>query len=99
MSNYVTLGDSANLAAIKRLAMDVGKEVVAYVEYMYPASLKAVNEQSMKLSLRNCVYNQIIEAMRIAESGDIDGNIAVRKAQRKKLKKMWQNINAMPTKE
>ena len=52
-------GDEREL--FKAVAMDIGKEVVAYVERMYPEAVKAASS-TFRLSLRNCIYNEIMAA-------------------------------------
>jgi hypothetical protein len=43
--------------------MDIGQELVAYIEVMYPQAIRATNS-GFKLSIRNHTYNQIMAAMR-----------------------------------
>lgn len=40
---------------IKEIAMDIGKEVIAYIEVMYPEAIKATSS-TFKLSVRNCIH-------------------------------------------
>lgn len=46
----------------KEVAMDIGKQVVHHIETMYPAAIEATSS-TFKLSVRNCVYNEIMLAM------------------------------------
>lgn len=52
-------------ALTSAIAMDVGKEMVAYLEVMYPDVFEAMNS-GCKLSIRNKIHNEIIAAMDIA---------------------------------
>jgi hypothetical protein len=65
---------------VKAIAMDIGKEVVAYVEVMYP---KAIVNSGFKLSLRNCVYNEIMAAIKVNDAGQIEARLKDRKAFRR----------------
>src|SRR4051812_36162363 len=47
---------------VKEIAMDIGKEVAAYVERMYPEAVTATSSTFL-LSLRNDIYNEIIGAL------------------------------------
>lgn len=51
---------------LKKLAMDIGKEVVAYIEVMYPEAITAT-ASTFRLSVRNTIYNQIVSAVREAK--------------------------------
>ena len=48
---------------VRAVAMDIGQELVAYIEVMYPQAIRATNS-GFKLSIRNHTYNQIMAAMR-----------------------------------
>lgn len=52
----------ADRELIKEIAMDIGKELVAYIEVMYPEAIKATSS-TFKLSMRNHVYNDIMAAL------------------------------------
>jgi hypothetical protein len=47
---------------VKEIAMDIGKEVVAHIEVMYPAAI-AATPGTFKTSVQNTVYNQIMAAL------------------------------------
>ncbi len=69
---------------IKAIAMDIGKEVVAYIEVMYPEAIEATSS-TFKLSVRNFVYNQIMAAVEVNDAG----KIAARLSDRKKFRREW----------
>ncbi len=70
---------------VKEIAMDIGKEVCAYVSVMYPNVWQAGNS-GFKLSLRNCIHNEIMAAL----DGPIDeASIRARLAARKKFRREW----------
>ena len=55
--------------AVRRIAMDVGKEVVHHIETMYPEMTKVVAWKSARLSIRNCTHNAIMAAVNAADIG------------------------------
>lgn len=69
---------------VKAIAMDIGKETVAYVEVMYPEAIKATSS-TFKLSLRNHIYNQIMAAIEVND----EGQITARLKDRKKFRREW----------
>lgn len=48
----------------KAIAMDIGKEMVAYLEVMYPDVFHAMNS-GCELSIRNHIHNDIIAALEV----------------------------------
>lgn len=87
----VATPDDPARALVKGIAMDIGKEVVAYVEYMYPQAISATSS-TFKLSLRNTVYNEIIAALEITDEKEILARLERRKKERRQLKKQWEII-------
>lgn len=69
---------------VKEIAMDIGKELVAYIEVMYPDAIKATSS-TFKLSMRNHVYNDIMAAL---ETVDAD-EIRARLERRRKFRRQW----------
>lgn len=80
--------DDPTSALVKGIAMDIGKEVVAYVERMYPQAISATSS-TFKLSLRNSIYNEIIAALKVTDEAEILARLERRKKQRRELKKQW----------
>lgn len=76
----------ADRALISEVALDIGKEVVAHIEMMYPAMFKAV-ASSAKLSIRNCVHNQIMAALDTVDADEIRDRLERRRADRRRLLK------------
>jgi hypothetical protein len=76
---------------IKEIAMDIGKEVVHHIEIMYPQMFDAVGS-SAKLSVKNCVYNQIIAAIEVNDEGEIIRRLEERKKLRRKLKAGYKKL-------
>jgi hypothetical protein len=80
--------DDPATALVKGIAMDIGKEVVAYVERMYPEAIRATSS-TFKLALRNSIYNEIIAALKVTDEAEILARLERRKKQRRDLKKQW----------
>jgi hypothetical protein len=97
------VGERANLPApvnidrelIKEIAMDIGKEVVSHIRIMHDPAFKALGP-SGRLSVRNCIHNQIMAALETIDADEIRARLERRKAHRRKMHKAWDNIRAMP---
>lgn len=81
----------ADRELIREIAMDIGKEVVAHIETMYPAMFDAV-ASSAKISIRNCVHNEIMAALEVNEASAIRDRLAARKVFRRKMLKAYRDI-------
>lgn len=82
--DVVKAGDPTR-ALIKAIAMDIGKEVVHHIEMMYPKAIEATSS-TFKLSVRNCVHNEIVAAIEVTDEGEIIARLRERKGQRRKIK-------------
>lgn len=71
-------------ALISEVAMDIGKETVAYIEIMYPGMFEAV-ASTARLAIRNHIHNDIMAAL---ETIDADETRA-RLESRKKFRRSW----------
>lgn len=76
---------------IKEIAMDIGKDTVAYVEVMYPKAIEATSS-SFKLSLRNHIYNQIMAAIEVNDAGEIKAMLAASKKHRREWLGMYRKM-------
>lgn len=76
---------------IKAIAMDIGKEVVAYVQVQYPQAIEATSS-TFKLSLRNSIYNEIMAAIEVNDAGQIVARLETRKKFRRKWLAAWRKI-------
>ena len=56
---------------IKKIAADIGTDMVAYIEVMYPAVIKAT-PSTFKISVRNHIYNQVMAAIEITDADQIE---------------------------
>lgn len=71
-------------ALVKEIAMDIGKETVAYIQVMYPKAIEATSS-TFKLSIRNHIYNEIMAAIEVTD----EGKIRARLKDRKKFRRWW----------
>ncbi len=78
---------------IKEIAMDIGKEVVAYIEVMYPQAIKSTSS-TFKLSVRNCIHNQIMAAIEVNDEGQIRARLKDRKKFRREWTAAWRKIRS-----
>lgn len=78
----------------KAVAMDIGKEVCAYVEVMYPEAVTATSSTFL-LSLRNTIYNEIVGVMQAnAEGESFQARLERRKEWRREWKAQYRKIRA-----
>ena len=84
----ITEADNPERALVKGIAMDIGKEVVAYIERMYPEAVTATSS-TFRLALRNTVYNEIIAALEVTDEAKIIERLARRRRERRFLKAQW----------
>lgn len=93
MTNHkrVALPDDPDRSLVKGIAMDIGKEVVAYVERMYPQAVEHTSS-TFRLSLRNCIHNEIMGALESTDRDEILARLARRKKERRELKAVWAKI-------
>lgn len=80
---------------IQAIAMDIGKEVVAYIEVQYPKAIEATSS-TFKLSVRNCIYNQIMAAIEVNDAGQIAARLETRKKFRRQWTAAWRKIRSKP---
>lgn len=78
---------------VKEIAMDIGKEVVAHIEIMYPDAIRAT-PSTFKLSVRNTVFNQIMAAIEVNDADQIATRLKERKAMRRKLGASYREMRA-----
>ena len=76
---------------IKEIAMDIGKEVAAHIEIMYPAAVQAASSTFL-LSVRNCVYNQIMASLEVIDEQQIRERLVARRKFRRQHKAFYRNL-------
>lgn len=59
---------------VKLIAKDVGEAVAMYIQLMYPSSVAAA-PSTFKLSVRNCVFNEIMAAVDVSDVGRIEARL------------------------
>lgn len=75
--------------------MDIGKEVVAYIEVMYPQAIAATSS-TFKLAVRNCIHNQIMAALEVNEEGAIRARLEDRRKFRREWLATYRKIRKQP---
>lgn len=88
----VAPADDPDVALMKGVAMDIGKEVVAYVERMYPKAISATSS-TFRMSLRNSIYNQIVSAMKLKDPAEIQAWLDARKKHRREMKRITDRLD------
>lgn len=76
---------------VKEIALDIGKEVASHIETMYPDAVKATSK-SMLLSVRNCVFNEIMAALVEIDEDAIRRRLDERKRFRRQQRATWRLI-------
>lgn len=75
-------------ALVRQIAMDVGKQVVAHIESMYPQMFGNVSAKSASLSIRNTAYNAIMEAVKAANKGEVEQMLERHDTHRRTIRKL-----------
>ena len=83
----VAPADEPDTALLKGVALDIGKEIVAYVEGMYPQAISATSS-TFRLALRNSIYNEIVAAMKVTDPAAIQARLTARAKHRRELGRM-----------
>ncbi len=89
--NLPTTQGAISRDLIKEIAMDIGKEVSAYIEIMYPEAVKACSSTFL-LSLRNHTYNEIMAALELTDEQAILRRLEDRRVFRRRWKKTWKAL-------
>lgn len=76
--------------------MQIGKDIVAYVEVMYPEAIKSTSS-TFKLSLRNSIHNAIVSIADLHDEPSIRNRLAGNEAHRKKWVGMWRKMRRKST--
>ena len=78
-------------ALISEVAMDIGKAAVSHLRVQYPDVYAAMNI-GCRLSLRNCVHNEIMAALDTIDADEIRARLERRKAERRRHHAAWDAI-------
>lgn len=81
----------ADRELVKEIAMDIGKAVVHHIATMYPRMFAAV-ASTARLSVRNCVHNEIMAALEINDVEAIRARLEERKRHRRKINAMYRKV-------
>lgn len=78
---------------VRRIAMDVGKQVVEHIEWAHSDMVRAVRSwKSARLSIRNCVHNNIMAAVSAADEGRYEQWITNNDAHRRNMRSARRKI-------
>lgn len=86
--------EHADRELIREIAMDIGKSVIAHIEYGYPAMLAAVTPNA-QISIRNHVHNEIMAALEVVDADEIRARLDRRKAERRHSRKVLRAIRVV----
>lgn len=79
---------------VQAIAMDIGKDMVAYIEVMYPKAIEATSS-TFKLSVRNHIHNQVMEAIKLRDAESVEAWLTVRKKHRREWLVAYRRIRKM----
>lgn len=80
---------------VREIAIDIGKEVAAHIETMYPKAVEAATP-TMLLSVRNCVFNQIMAALDVIDEDEIRARLEQRRKFRRALRAAYRHLREPP---
>ena len=83
----VAQADDPDTALLKAIALDIGKDVVAYIEWMFPQAVSATSS-SFRLSVRNDIYNNIMSWRDVADPDAVKARLAVNEKHRREMRRM-----------
>lgn len=93
MTEILPAHPDLDLALVREIAMDIGKAAVEHLEIMYPAALAAV-PKTARLSLRNCIHNEIMAALETIDADAIRARLDERKAARRSSLAQWRKMRS-----
>ena len=79
---------------ISRVALDIGKEMVAYLEVLYPDVYQTMNS-GCKLSIRNHIHNDIMNALETTRADEIEARLITRRDFRRKWLAQYRKLGTM----
>ena len=81
---------------IRRMAQDIAAAVADHIEMMYPAAVKATTP-NMLVSVKGCVFNEIIAAVGTNDVAEIEARLIRRKKHRREMKAAWRKARTRTT--
>jgi len=84
--------NSTGKQLIREIAMDIGKDVAAYIEVMFPKAVAGAASSGFLLSVRNHTYNQIMAALDVEEESAIRSRLSENKRWRREWKAMYRKM-------
>jgi hypothetical protein len=86
MTDKAIAQQNIDKALISEVAMEIGKEMVAYLERMYPDVFSVMNS-GCRLSVRNHIHNDIMWAIQNRDEGEYRSWIETRRKGRREMLK------------
>ena len=83
---------------IKEIALDIGKEVASHIETMYPKAVEAASSTFL-LSVRNCVYNEIMASLEVIDEDAIRSRLDERRKFRRQHRATYRRLRKQPMTE
>jgi hypothetical protein len=68
---------------VKEIARDIGEQAVSHLRIMYPLAYETLGKSGQR-SLRNVVFNEIMEALKTVDAESIRDRLQERRAYRRK---------------
>lgn len=82
---------------IRRIAMDVGKQVVEHIEWAHQDLVKGAKSwESARLSIRNATYNAVMAAVKAADEGRHEQAMAANDKHRRTMRKLRKSAGMVP---
>jgi hypothetical protein len=78
---------------VEEIADDIGDAVLAHVQIMYPSAIQAT-PSTFKISLRNCMRNEILAAVGINDAGQAIARIHERKLVRRQTRADYRRMRS-----
>lgn len=86
--NDIVKTDPLTRDLIEQIAFDVGKDLVCYLEGVYPKIFETYPQSGFKLSLRNHVHNCIMNLVKQADKGTTEEWLKFNEKHRRDIRKM-----------
>lgn len=83
--------DSIPKELVKAIAEQIGKDLVSYIEVMYPQAIKATSS-TFKTSMKNHVYNDIMAIAELHDEVSLRERLAFREKHRREWLAQWRKI-------
>ena len=80
--------DQIDRVLIDHVAAEIGTELLAYLERMYPKLVAAMDGGCCKIAIRNHIRNDVASAIKCRTVGEYEKWIADRRAHRREIRQL-----------